>query len=222
MPNAPKMVLLNAERLQILRELALVDSDEETMYNQLTILASKILDAPVSLVSMVGADYQFFKSFVGLPEPWASRRRTPLSHSFCQHVVHSGEPLIVSDAREHDLVHDNKAIPDLNVIGYLGMPMTLRGGRTLGSFCVIDGEPRDWTETEIAIMRELSLIVIYEIELRAMVKRDASYQTHLDKAHEQIDQFIDNTNTEKVDQAKFLERVRDARETYFMLDNLNV
>ena len=87
MPNAPKDILLNKQRLKVLRDLALIDADAETVYDKVTILATKIMGAPVSLVSMVAADYQFFKSFVGLPEPWASQRRTPLSHSFCQPIV---------------------------------------------------------------------------------------------------------------------------------------
>jgi GAF domain-containing protein len=136
-----KNVLLNTERLKILRDLALIDSPAETVYDRITQLASKAVGSPVSLVSMVGSDYQFFKSFVGLPEPWASDRSTPLSHSFCQHVVATNEPLIVSDARNVDFLKDNLAIPDLNVIGYLGIPLTLQSGQRLGSFCVIDGKP---------------------------------------------------------------------------------
>jgi hypothetical protein len=62
--------LMNLERLNVLRELALVDSKFETTYDRLTQFASKIIEAPVSLVSMVAADYQFFKSHVGLPDPW--------------------------------------------------------------------------------------------------------------------------------------------------------
>lgn len=76
---------------------------------------------PVALISLVDEDRQFFVSQQGLPEPWAKARQTPLSHSFCQHVVATGDPLIVSDARENPLVCGNLAIRDLNVIAYLGL-----------------------------------------------------------------------------------------------------
>lgn len=166
----PSTILQNTTRLRVLRELELVDSPAEEAFDRLTRLASRIVGVPVSLVSIVDADRQFFKSFLGLGEPWASRRETPLSHSFCQHVVTSGEPLIVTDAREHPLVKDNLAIPDLNVIGYLGMPLTTTDGHRLGSFCVIDTQPHQWTPEEIEIVRELAHSVMSEIELRTELK----------------------------------------------------
>jgi GAF domain-containing protein len=202
--------LMNLERLNVLRELALVDSKFETTYDRLTQFASKIIEAPVSLVSMVAADYQFFKSHVGLPDPWKSRRRTPLSHSFCQHVVTSNEPLIVNDARESDLLKNNKAIPDLNVIGYLGFPLTLSTNQSLGSFCVIDGKPREWTEDEIEIMRELSLILTQEFETRAKVNLRQATKEDLEHVQNQINAMIASINT-SADHANVLLDIRAFR-----------
>lgn len=162
-------VLNDPNRLATLRELRILDTTAEAAFDRLTQLASKVIDAPVSLVSLVENDRQFFKSFVGLPEPWASERQTPLSHSFCQYVVATGEPLIVEDARRDPVLKDNKAIPKLGVIGYLGFPLTFSNGATLGSFCVIDDQPRQWTAREIEIVRELAAFVMTEIELRAQI-----------------------------------------------------
>jgi len=167
MPFASSKIIQNPDRLQILRDLVLLDTPEEEPFDRLTALASKIVGAPVSLVSLIDADRQFFKSALGLPEPWASDRETPLTHSFCQHVVATGEPLVITDAREHPLVHDNLAIRDLNVIGYLGIPLETSDGYGLGSFCVIDGKPREWTTDEVEIMRDLAKMVMTEIELRS-------------------------------------------------------
>src|SRR5256885_2915266 len=94
-------------RLKALRVPALLDSPPEVAFDRLTRLASHALNVPVALVSLVAEDRQFFKSCVGVEEPWASRRGTPLSHSFCQHAVASGEPLVIEDARENPLVSDN-------------------------------------------------------------------------------------------------------------------
>lgn len=203
-------VLHDLARLQVLRELALIDAPAETIYDRLTITASKVIDAPVSLVSMVGDQYQFFKSMVGLPEPWASDRSTPLSHSFCKHVVGTNEPLVVSDARDVDFLKDNGAIPDLNVIGYLGMPLTLQDGKSLGSFCVIDGSPRDWNDTEIAIMREFADIITAEIDLRAEVNRGRYPDDQLQAAHNAIIALVDSLDT-AVSQTAFLTQLRAAR-----------
>jgi signal transduction histidine kinase len=156
--------------LAALRRTELLDSDAEEAFDRLTRLASHVLNAPVALMSLVDADRQFFKSSVGLVEPWASRRETPLSHSFCQYAVVSGAPLIVEDARTHPLVHDNLAIPELNVIAYAGVPLIDTQGHALGSLCVIDGQARQWTEAELAILKELAASVMAEIGLRAATR----------------------------------------------------
>lgn len=160
----------NPNRLSALKNLEILDTPAEEAFDRLTRLASKIIQAPVSLISIVDSDRQFFKSLFGLPEPYASQRETPLSHSFCQYVAATGEPLIVTDARQHPELKNNLAIPDLNVIAYLGMPLTTTQGVELGSFCVIDSKPRVWTEREIEIVRELALSTMSEIELKAQVK----------------------------------------------------
>jgi GAF domain-containing protein len=129
--------LYQLERLAVLEATALLDTPAEEAFDQFTRLASTILQTPVALVSLVDQDRQFFKSSVGLPEPWASSRQTPLSHSFCKHVVSTSEPLSVSDARSHPLLQNNLAILELGVIAYLGIPLTTSQGFTLGSFCVI-------------------------------------------------------------------------------------
>jgi len=206
-------VLLNLERLRILRDLALLSDTSETIYDKLTHYASDIVGAPVSLVSMVAADYQFFKSHVGLPEPWASRRSTPLSHSFCQHVITSNEPLVVEDAREIDFLKDNQAIPDLNVIGYLGFPLTLSTNMSLGSFCVIDSEPRKWTEDEIAIMKELSELLTAEFETRAQMNLKKANQEDLDRVHNKLSLLMDTVKTDG-DQAKILKKIREFRKEH--------
>ncbi|MEP7187675.1 MAG: PAS domain S-box protein [Roseiflexaceae bacterium] len=160
-------VIRSPARLAALRQLGLLDTPAGPAFDRLTRLAARLLHAPVALVSLVDEERQFFKSAVGLGEPWATRRETPLSHSFCQYVVASGEPLIIADAREHPLLRNNPAIPELGVVAYAGMPLMTHDGQRLGSFCVIDTVPRTWTEAEIDILRDLSASVITEIELLA-------------------------------------------------------
>ncbi len=158
------------ERLAALHRLALLNTPVEPAFDRLTRLASAVLNTPVALVALVAADRQFFKSCIGLPETWASRRETPLSHSFCQHTVVSGAPLIIPDARQHPLVHDNPAITDLGVVADAGIPLITADGYLLGSFCVIDIEPRTWTAREIDILRDLADGVMTEIEVRAAAR----------------------------------------------------
>jgi signal transduction histidine kinase len=159
------------QRLAMLTAANLLDTPAEETFDRFTRLASAILKTPVALVSLVDRHRQFFKSSVGLPEQWATRRETPLSHSFCQHVVSTTEPLSIADARIHPLLRDNLAIADLGVIAYLGIPLTTAEGFTLGSLCAIDITPREWSEEEVESLSDLAALVIEKIELRLFAKQ---------------------------------------------------
>jgi len=158
--------ILDPERLDALRRLNLLDTPPENAFDRLTRLATRVLRVPVSLVSLVDADRQFFKSSTGLGQD-ISQRQTPLSHSFCQHTVASGEPLIVRDARAHALVRDNPAISEMGVVAYAGIPLITSEGHVLGSFCAIDTQPRQWSDDDVALLTDLAAAVMTEIELSA-------------------------------------------------------
>jgi len=154
-------------RLEALRRSGLLDSIPEEAFDRITRLASLLLRTRVALVSLVDSNRQFFKSSVGLAEPWAARRETPLSHCFCQHVVRSGVDLVVEDARSHPLVHDNAAITDLGVVAYAGTPIRTPDGHILGTLCVIEPVPRPWAEADLETLHSLAEMVMTEIALRS-------------------------------------------------------
>jgi signal transduction histidine kinase len=85
--------------------------------------------------------------------------------------VTSGEPLIVSDSRENDLVRDNLAVAELGVIAYAGMPLRDPDGNALGSFCTIDTEPREWSAQDLEVLRYLADAATTEMHLRATVQQ---------------------------------------------------
>ena len=153
------------DRLDALHATGLLDSDVSPSFDRLARLASSVLHAPVALVSLVDSDRQYFKSCLGLPEPWASRRESPLSHSFCQHAVASREPLLVTDAREHAVLHDNPAIRDMGVVAYAGIPLIDAKGHALGTLCVIDSQPRHWTSHQVQLLSDIAASVVTEITL---------------------------------------------------------
>lgn len=161
--------LRDPARVAALHNVALLDSAAEPAFDRLTRLVTKLLQVPTALVSLVDEDRQFFKSCVGLGEPWAAQRATPLSHSFCQYAVVTSEPFVVEDARVHPLVEQNLAIPDLGVVAYAGIPLITSDGHAIGSLCAIDSVPRQWTADEIDTLRDLTSMVMTEIELRAEV-----------------------------------------------------
>jgi GAF domain-containing protein len=162
------------DRLDALRATGLLDSDVTPSFDRLARLAAHVLNAPVALVSLVDSDRQFFKSCLGLPEPWASQRQAPLSHSFCQHAVARREPLLVDDSREHELLRDNLAIRDMGVIAYAGIPLIDADEHALGTLCVIDSRPRHWTTHQVRLLSDIAASVVTEITLATAASHAAS------------------------------------------------
>jgi signal transduction histidine kinase len=163
--------IIDPARLTLLQHTELLDSPPEEAFDRFTRLASKLLHVPIAMVSLVDKDRQFFKSVAGPGEPLLRTRETPLSHSFCRHVVAAGAPFVVTDAREHPLVRDNPAVRDLGVVAYAGLPLTVPSGQTIGSFCAIDQQPRMWTPEELALLQSLATAVMTEIELRLTARQ---------------------------------------------------
>src|SRR3954464_11976695 len=93
MLQAAAAAVTDPDRVEAVRATGLLDSDVTPEFDRLARLAAQVLSAPVALVSIVDVDRQFFKSCLGLPEPWSSERGSPLSHSFCQHPVATRAPL---------------------------------------------------------------------------------------------------------------------------------
>jgi len=167
--QAAAAAVTDPDRVEAVRATGLLDSDVTPEFDRLARLAAQVLSAPVALVSIVDVDRQFFKSCLGLPEPWSSERGSPLSHSFCQHPVATREPLLVDDAREHPLLRDNLAIRDMGVVAYAGVPLIDADGFAVGTLCVIDGQPRHWSTHQLELLRDLAASVVTEISLARMV-----------------------------------------------------
>lgn len=181
---APAEAITHPDRLAALRETSLLDTPPEESFDRLTRLASHLLGVGTALLSLVDTDRQFFKSQVGLPQPWATMRQTRLSYSFCQWVVSSREQLVVEDANEHPALRANLAVKDLGVIAYAGVPVKGRGGQVLGSFCAIHSEPRTWSNEDVETLHDLSRVSeVYALLDRAKQGTDtpaSNAQTNLE------------------------------------------
>jgi GAF domain-containing protein len=158
--------LRKPHRLAAVRATGLLDQPADAALETLTRLCTKLLSVPVALISLVQAEREFFAASCGLPHSSPGDREMQLSHSFCQHVVVSRQPFVVSDAREHPLVRDSRAIRDLGVIAYAGIPLTTRDDEVLGGFCAIDRKPRMWTQANLDVLRDLAGSAIAYIDGR--------------------------------------------------------
>jgi PAS domain S-box-containing protein len=187
----PSSSVQSSQRLDALIRSGLLDSEAEPRFDRLTALVREMLGVPTALISLVDDERQFFKSCLGLAEPWASQRETPLSHSFCQYVVHEAKPLLIEDARAHAVLRHNGAVRDMGVVAYAGMPIRDGDGMVLGSLCAIDVVPRAWTEREITLLEALAAAVSSEIALQrqatiALALADASYREVVDALDEVV------------------------------------
>ena len=183
---APPSVLGDPERLRALADTGL-DAVPDEAFDRFARLVSDLLDVPVALVSLVSADRQFFPGAVGLPDPWSERRQTPLSHSFCQHVVDIEAPMVLPDARLYPRVRDNLAIDDLGVVAYAGMPLTDLSGRVLGSLCAIDNKPRAWTAAQLRTLADLAAACSSELRLRIALDGAQEARRRVVQAHERLE-----------------------------------
>jgi signal transduction histidine kinase len=143
----------------------LLDTPRDDNFDRYTQLVAELFKVPVSLISVLDEDRQFFKSMEGLSGAVAELRQTPLSHSFCLNVVEHGEPLMVGDARLDPRFSANRAVPELGVIAYAGAPIHDENGNPFAALCAIDSRPREWSSAEMALLRILADQVSNEVRL---------------------------------------------------------
>lgn len=181
-------------RLDALRRTGLLDSPAEEQFDRLTRLAHSYLRPNVTLLSLVDADRLFFKSYIGLVDPWAGARVAPLSHSFCPHVVASEGAVVINDARMVVKNRHSPALEEFGAFAYLGVPLTTSQGYTLGALCSINHRPRQWTTEDINVMRDLAALVITEIELREHFAKIEQQKIETARERQLRDTLIDSVN----------------------------
>jgi GAF domain-containing protein len=158
------------ERLAAMERLDLLNAKPDSGFDRYTALAAEMLDAPIALVSLVDSRRQFFLSNHS-EEPMKNYDETPLSYSFCQHAVRAKAPLVIPDARDHPLVSENPAIEAFGIVSYAGAPIMTPDDQALGTLCVMDEKPRQWTPEQVEMLTDLAAAVGSEIRLRAEMRR---------------------------------------------------
>jgi len=152
-----------AERLAALVSYGILDTEFEETYDRITRLAAKILDAPISLVSLVDDKRQWFKSTFGL-----DARETPREYAFCDHAIRQEGVYLVPNAYESDLFKNNPLVTGApNVVFYAGAPLVNPNGFALGTLCVIDHRPRDgMSDADQSILTDFASLVVELMETR--------------------------------------------------------
>lgn len=162
-------VLRDRDRLAAVRRTEMLDSPAEEVFDRLTRLAAKLTGAPVTFVSLVDEDRDFYKSCVGFGEPLASERQMA-GTTFCHYAIQGDHPLVIPDTRADPEYRLVPTVESLGVAAYLGIPLKTADGQTIGSFCAADLKPREWSQTDIEVLTELAASTMREIELRATAR----------------------------------------------------
>lgn len=156
-------------RLRALRSYEIVDTSHEDSFDRIARLAKLALQVPISLISFVDEDRQWFKARIGLDVS-----ETPRCISFCTHTIRNDAPLVVQDAASDPRFRDNPLVTgEPHIRFYCGVPLVTPDGYKLGTICTIDNKPRDVSEEQVSGLRDLAKIVIQELELRRAAATDS-------------------------------------------------
>jgi len=157
----------DAERVAQTRRLRPRDGDT-TALDRLAALASRLLGTSASQVSLL-EDVQIVAGAAGRAEASVGEV-SPLADSLCTVTAVANGPLVLGDAPADPRVRELPPVRSGQVGSYLGMPLVGNGGATVGVLCVFDREPRDWSESDVATLRQLAVSVVTELELSALVR----------------------------------------------------
>lgn len=162
--------LTESSRLQAIRDTGLMDTPQEEAFDRLARLAAQILDVPLTIMSLVDADRQFFKADFGLPSPFRETRQLPIDASLCRYTL-EGEPIISSNAPADPFLKFHPSTGPWGIVALIVLPLINPEGHVLGTFCCIQPTVREWTQQDLAVMRELTASIMTEINLRDQIKK---------------------------------------------------
>jgi PAS domain S-box-containing protein len=149
-------------RLDALRDLEILDTAPEPEFDDLALIASQICGTPISLISLVDRDRQWFKSKIGI-----EARETSRDVAFCSHAIRQRELFVVSDAMDDPRFSTNPLVTaDPKIRFYAGAPLRTSDGHAVGTLCVLDRTPRKLTGEQENALRALARQVEAQLELR--------------------------------------------------------
>lgn len=162
MPSTHLTPADEADRLETVRRYDILDTPPDGAFDRVTQLAARFCKAPISTITIVDRDRIWFKSARGVDVDEVGREP-----GLCSSAVMQLEPYVVTDARLDPRTLDNSLVcGELGLRFYAAVPLTTGSGHNLGTLNVIDVEPRDITEDELATLRDLGDVVVDELELR--------------------------------------------------------
>ncbi len=165
-------------RLAALRDYEILDTDPEIGFDDLTLLASSICQTPISVITLIDADRQWFKSRVGMEVC-----ETPLERSFCSYAILQRDMLVVEDTCRNKTFANHPAVTcEKGIRFYAGVPLVNPEGYALGTICVADYVPRRLKPEQYKALEALSHQVLTQLELRRKLKELRHAMAERDRA----------------------------------------
>jgi DNA-binding CsgD family transcriptional regulator len=161
---AIRVVVRDSQRLAALRITELLHSQSEVFFDRLVRIAAEVAQAPAAFLSLVEEDFDFYKSSYGFDEALTSSREMR-GETFCHHALVSDGPLVIRDVRDHPVFRLVPTVRSMNVVAYLGVPLTVHG-QPVGAFCVIDHRPRAWNTEDVHAIATLARAANVEVSKR--------------------------------------------------------
>ncbi len=160
--GAPIMSANDAARVAALQRYAILDSEPEQAFDDLTLLASYVCKTPIALISLIDENRQWFKSKVGI-----SATETSRDIAFCSAAIQQPDVFVVPDALQDERFRTNPlVVSDPNIRFYAGVPLINEDGYALGTLCVIDRAPRNLAADQESALKALSRLVLMQMEFR--------------------------------------------------------
>lgn len=145
--------------METLRSLGILDTEAEERYDRITRVAKRLFDVPISLVSIVDCDRQWFKSKFGL-----EATETHRDISFCGHTILGDEVFVIPNALEDERFADNPLVTgDPNIRFYAGFPLEMPNKTRMGTLCIIDTVPREFSDEDRHALSDLGELVQDEL-----------------------------------------------------------
>ena len=164
-----------SERLRAVRRYDVLDTPPDGAFDRVTKLAARQFGVPISIVSIVDTDRIWFKSHHGVDVEEIGR-----DPGLCASAILGDEPWVVENAETDPRTMTNPLVAgDLGLRFYAGAPLTTHDGFNLGTLCVIDGAPREFSAEDAEILEELAGVVMDELELRLQARRTVSQELAL-------------------------------------------
>ncbi|HYL65435.1 MAG TPA: GAF domain-containing protein [Candidatus Methylomirabilis sp.] len=149
-------------RVAALQKYAILDTEPEQAFDDLVLMASFICNTPIALISLVDEDRQWFKSKVGL-----SISETPREIAFCATAIRQPDVFVVPDTLSDERFRNNPLVTsEPHIRFYAGAPLITEEGYALGTICVIDRTPREFSPGQRAALEALSRLVLAQLEFR--------------------------------------------------------